>query len=359
MRASLLVPCALAVAVAGCKGPGHKAAPPSQETNVAPAAAEGSAPEGLPDEIADSPESFFVPEGDGRVAAIVRKDAPNMRYAQLGRDACLAELGRRAIAFEEAPPTEWARTRSTSVAQVAKVAKPVKKTKATGKPAPPGTKPAKTTKSAKLTSKTKGKTNTTAKSKPKTTAAVAADLTPAAEPAEGLSLLAPVRLRGPLQGITIHSALPEKVREKSTIEIFDCRLVLALDDFASVLAKHDIVEVIHMSAFRSQRDRGCTPKYTGKQHCAALAVDIGTFKKKDGSVLDVDKDFNGKIGTPTCTAGTGPNPVTPAATELWDIVCESARRGLFHVMLTPNFNVEHKNHFHVEITPDVAWMLIK
>ncbi len=347
MRASLLVPCALAVAVAGCKG-SRPEPPPPEQASVAPPAEEGPAPEGLPDEMAESPESFFVPEGEGRVAAIIRKDAPNMRYAKLGREGCLAELGRRGIAFDEAPPTEWARK---ARAPLAKTEKAVKKTKPASKPGRTGTKRSKARKSAKLASKTKTRT--------KAASAVAADLTAAAEPIEAPALLAPVRLRGPLHGISIHSGLPEKAREKSTIEIMDCRLVLALDDFAGLLAKHDIVEVVHMSAFRAVRDGGCTPKYNGKQHCGALALDIGTFKKKDGSVLDVDKDFNGKIGTQTCTAGTGPNPVTPAATELWDIVCDSAHRGLFHVMLTPNFNVEHKNHFHVEITPGVEWMLIK
>ena len=177
---------------------------------------------------------------------------------------------------------------------------------------------------------------------------------------DGMSgVLAPVRLRGPLHGVSIHSGLPEKLRAKSTIEVFDCRLVLALDDFAALLAEHEIVDVVHMSAFRSERDRGCTPKYTGKQHCAGLAVDVGTFNKKDGSVLDVEKDFHGRIGGATCTAGAGPNPATPAAKELWDIVCESEQRGIFHVILTPNFNAEHKNHFHLEITPDVDWTLLK
>ena len=28
------------------------------------------------------------------------------------------------------------------------------------------------------------------------------------------------------------------------------------------------------------------------------------------------------------------------------------------MMLTPNYNAEHFNHFHVEITPDANWMMI-
>lgn len=337
MRASLLVPCALAFALAGCKGTATRREPRRSEVTSAAAAPEEAHPY----------ESFYDPDAEGRAALSVRNDSPNMRYARLGREACVAELGRRGIAFEEAPASEWARRSRAPIARVDKVAtKPKNKApmKRMGKPqSASGVKSAKQGKAAKLGAA------------PKT----AAHTMTTVDASEGASVLAPVRLSGPLHGIAIHSGLPEKARAKSSIEVFDCRLVLALDDFSSMLAKHDVVEIVHMSAFRSERDRGCTPKYMGKQHCGALAVDVGIFKKRDGSVLDVDKDFNGRIGTATCTAGTAPNPATPAATELWDIVCESARRGLFHVVLTPNFNAEHKNHFHLEVTPDVQWMLIK
>lgn len=177
------------------------------------------------------------------------------------------------------------------------------------------------------------------------------------EATEGV--LAPVRLRGPLRGVAMHTALPAKERERSMYEIFDCRLVLALDDFADLLAKRDVVEMIHFNAYRPKSQHGCTQKYWGLQHCAALAVDVGSFKRKDGSVLNVDRDFHGRIGLGLCTGGTGPSPKTPAADELWSIVCDAATRALFHVMLTPNYNAEHKNHFHLEITPDAGWMMVK
>jgi hypothetical protein len=177
------------------------------------------------------------------------------------------------------------------------------------------------------------------------------------EPTEGV--LAPVRLRGPVRGVTIHTAMSAKERERSIYEIFDCRLVVALDDFAALLARHDVVELIHLNAYRPKSQHGCTARYWGLQHCAALAVDVRAFKKKDGTVLEVERDFHGRIGTPLCVGGVGPSPRTPAADELWGFVCEAAQRALFHVMLTPNYNAEHKNHFHLEITPEAGWMMIK
>jgi len=176
---------------------------------------------------------------------------------------------------------------------------------------------------------------------------------------ETAGILAPVWIRGPMRGVSIHAFGTSVEKSKTSLEIFDCRLVIALDDFATQLAAHGIVDVTFFSAYRPKSAGGCTPKYTGKQHCAALAVDVASFKKKDGTVLDVDKDFHGKSGLATCAGTAKPNPATPAGTELWSIICDAAKRATFHVMLTPNFNQQHKNHFHLELTPDAAWMLIK
>jgi len=175
------------------------------------------------------------------------------------------------------------------------------------------------------------------------------------EPTAGV--LAPVRLRGPLHGVTIHSAIPAAQIPKASLELFDCRLVLALDDFTALAAKHDIVEMIHLSVYRSRAAGGCTSKYDGQQHCGALAIDVGTFKKRDGSVLSVEKDFAGHIGGITCGPAAHP-ATTPAGRELWGLVCDAADRALFNVILTPNFNAQHFNHFHLEITPKARWMLI-
>src|SRR5215210_3675299 len=60
-------------------------------------------------------------------------------------------------------------------------------------------------------------------------------------------VLEPVRLKGPLHGVIYRTNLKEEQRETTVWEIADCRLVLALDDFATILVKHDIVEVRHYS----------------------------------------------------------------------------------------------------------------
>jgi hypothetical protein len=169
---------------------------------------------------------------------------------------------------------------------------------------------------------------------------------------ETAGVRAPIRLTGPLHGVAIHSPLPAAQRAKSHMDLIDCRLALALDDFAeTTLVPRGIVEVIHQSAYRSKAEGGCTVKYPGEQHCAALAVDVASFGKKDGTHLVVDRDFHGKVGRLTCATGN------PPPNELWEIACSSAGKH-FQVVLTPNWDAAHKNHFHMELTVH-AWVLAR
>lgn len=168
-------------------------------------------------------------------------------------------------------------------------------------------------------------------------------------------VLAPVRLSAPLHGVTFRTNLREDRRATTPWEIADCRLVLALDDFAEILARHDVVEVRHYSMYRApHRDDGTILG----QHNGGLALDAARFIKSDGTTLDVLDDFKGRRGSKTC--GTHARKVKAAtAVELREIVCEAVDRQLFNVVLTPNFNRAHRNHFHLEVTAGVKWFMVR
>ena len=172
----------------------------------------------------------------------------------------------------------------------------------------------------------------------------------------GAAVLAPVRITGPLHGVVFRTDQSDKVRPTSPYEIADCRLVLALDDFAEILARHDIVEVRHYSMYRPPRN--WPEDKIGSRHDGALAIDAGRFIDRSGAVLDVDHDFHGAIGARTCGDGAAPRPATPAALALRSILCEAVGHRLFNVVLTPNYNRPHHNHFHLEVTAGVAWFLV-
>ncbi len=170
-------------------------------------------------------------------------------------------------------------------------------------------------------------------------------------------VLAPVRLTGPLRGVQFRTDLDDRARAASPWEIADCRLVLALDDLAALLGRHDVVEVRHYSMYRPPPQPWPDDKL-GTRHSGGLALDAGRFVAKDGRVLDVDKHFHGAIGAATCGAGAAPRPATAEALKLRAILCEAVDRRLFNVVLTPNYDRPHHNHFHLEVTAGVKWFLV-
>jgi hypothetical protein len=94
----------------------------------------------------------------------------------------------------------------------------------------------------------------------------------------------------------------------------------------------------------------------GTRHPAGLAIDIGAFRKRDGTWIHVASHFHGRIGDKTCGEGVR-SPDLPEARELRSIVCESADLGVFTYVLTPNYNTAHADHYHMEIKPGVRWFL--
>jgi hypothetical protein len=167
----------------------------------------------------------------------------------------------------------------------------------------------------------------------------------------------PVRLTGRLHGVEFRTNLSDKQRATTPWELADCRLILALDDFSEILAAHDIVDVRHYSMHRLVPASWPDAKPT-KQHMAGNAIDAARFIARDGTFLDVDKHWNGAIGAATCGDKAAPSPATLEATKLRGILCEAVEKRLFNVVLTPNYNRPHKNHFHLEVSEGVRWFLV-
>lgn len=160
-------------------------------------------------------------------------------------------------------------------------------------------------------------------------------------------------------GVLYRTDYPDSQRPSVPFEVFDCRLVVALSDLSGLLRAHDVEEVRIYSAWRPPPKSWPAGKI-GDRHPGALAADLRLFKKSTGSTLDVERDFHGRIGAPACGPGAvGPSPDIPEARELRDIYCAAADARLFHVLLSPNFDHHHRNHFHVEVRADVRWFIVR
>jgi hypothetical protein len=177
------------------------------------------------------------------------------------------------------------------------------------------------------------------------------------EPAPGV--LIPVRLTGPLNGVVYRTGLSESARKTSPWEVFDCRLVLALHDFGTILQAHQIDEAVMFSAWRPP-PKSWAEGRIGDRHPGALAVDIQKFHTKSGDWIVVEKDYHGRIRSQTCGKHqAAPRPPTPKALELRAVVCETAEAHVFNAVLTPNYNRAHRNHVHLEVKPGVTWFLVR
>jgi hypothetical protein len=167
----------------------------------------------------------------------------------------------------------------------------------------------------------------------------------------------PIRLTGPLHGVTIRSTLPPAQRRTTFFEILDARLAIALDDFCALLARHDVVELVHFTMYRPP---GELPPNFGEpltRHPGGLAIDLGALRKRDGNLLAVGPHWPSNIGAKTCGDGAEQLWERPGR-ELLSIVCEASDEGLFHYILTPRFDSAHGDHLHLEIKPETRWFLV-
>jgi hypothetical protein len=166
----------------------------------------------------------------------------------------------------------------------------------------------------------------------------------------------PVRLLGALHGVKfIHADIPDWLTSARR-EILDCRLVLALDDLASLASRHGVASVVHYGVYRGDLP---LPK-TGRplHHVAALAIDVAAFVKEDGTRLDVKRDWPGRVGGATCEGKPAPAK-DDQSDELYGVLCDVARERLFHQVLTPNHDSRHKDHFHLEVMRGTSWTLVQ
>ena len=161
----------------------------------------------------------------------------------------------------------------------------------------------------------------------------------------------PVRVTGPINGVRFLTP-----GAKSPYGILDCRLALALSDLATVLRRHDVVEARVDNMYRP---RAHLPgKKKPSQHSYGLAIDMTQVKRSDGTELVVERDFDGVIGEAVCGAEARAD-LPDDASRLRNLICDVARAGLFHHILTPNHDAAHRDHFHLDIARGARHRIIE
>ncbi len=162
---------------------------------------------------------------------------------------------------------------------------------------------------------------------------------------------APVRLSGPLRGVRYEMWHPTATPLPDG-PVMDCRLLLALDDLATVAKDRGFVAIRYNSVHR-----GRWARVKGQRHAAGVAIDIVELVKRDGSVLNILRDFHGQgVRSRTCGADA-PKPTQPEAVELREFVCAVDASRSFNLLLTPHYDRRHKDHLHLEVRRGIRWFL--
>jgi Extensin-like protein C-terminus len=156
----------------------------------------------------------------------------------------------------------------------------------------------------------------------------------------------PVTVKTPVNGVGYRYNGSEEPRK--TV-YGDCTLLKSLAEAAPILRDHDIVEFVDIGIYNYRCiDQSKTPpNCTLSQHASATAIDIASFMTSDGTKYSVLTDWLIDPATTTCTATTDGEKDT----FLHEVICALKAADIWNIVLTPNYNAAHRNHFHVDLTP--------
>ncbi len=126
--------------------------------------------------------------------------------------------------------------------------------------------------------------------------------------------------------------------------LLTCSMALALASFERIVQKEALtsfgspVARIDQIGTYSCREVAAYPG-TVSEHSYANAIDLERFVLKNGTTIEVLRDFDLGEGTPKKLAGSFLRAVSRRAND----------EDVFSHVLTPFFNADHRNHFHLDL----------
>lgn len=144
----------------------------------------------------------------------------------------------------------------------------------------------------------------------------------------------PVFLHPPIHGIDIDYY--DGTNERNLL--VSCEGAHAIVDTVDDLATRDVVRLYHVGTYNCRVISGTS---TISQHSYGHALDINGFEMSDGTRFTVLDDWEDGVDNPTTRGGR----VLRDAVHAW----HDAR--IWSIILTPEYNAAHDNHFHVDMTP--------
>ena len=127
----------------------------------------------------------------------------------------------------------------------------------------------------------------------------------------------------------------------------DCQLMKSLAQAAPIVRAHDVQEIIDIGIYnyRCIDQTKTPPNCTMSQHAYAKAIDLAQLVTGDGTHYSVLTDWV-IDSTATCMSDTS----NDKDAFLHKVICELKAADVWNIVLTPNYNADHRNHFHVDLT---------
>ena len=117
-----------------------------------------------------------------------------------------------------------------------------------------------------------------------------------------------------------------------------CNAALALVRTIDDLVPHGVVAIRHMGTYNCRVIAGTS---TLSRHSYADAIDLGGFDLSDGTQYTLEADWEHDTETPAPPGGEFLHSAAHRWYDAW----------IWNVILTPNYNSDHDDHFHVDMTP--------
>lgn len=141
-----------------------------------------------------------------------------------------------------------------------------------------------------------------------------------------------VRLLSPVNGVYLdyYDGTPTNV-------LASCEMAHALADTIEDVKPYGVNTLLHIGTYNCRAISGSD---TLSQHSYANAIDIYGFEFDDGSIYTLIDDWEHDTDAPQTAAGEFLYSASYRWYENW----------IWNIILTPNYNAGHDNHFHVDLT---------
>jgi hypothetical protein len=145
----------------------------------------------------------------------------------------------------------------------------------------------------------------------------------------------PVFFQPVVSGVTFR---PARIDGRPVPIYAACALASSLGKMAQMLSARGVTDVVYLGVYGCRVVAGTT---TLSEHGRGRAFDLAALRTANGVVHTVlthwEKDQ--------------PEPVTASGQLLRQTVVSLYEARIFNIILTPDYNADHYNHFHLDLTP--------